>query len=72
MANQILLYKNVLYTAVTRAKQSVFLVGQKKALFMAIHKSRKGKRNTILGQRVVLCHKALKAAEREAELKNAG
>lgn len=74
MANQILLYKNVLYTAVTRAKQSVFLVGQKKALFMAIHRCRKGKRNTLLGQRVILCHKAaaLKAAGHEEELKNAG
>ncbi|MDE7042976.1 MAG: ATP-dependent RecD-like DNA helicase, partial [Oscillospiraceae bacterium] len=47
-AHRVLLTRNLLYTAVTRAKGRVLLVGQKKALFMAISKTRKGKRNTLL------------------------
>ena len=50
-AHRILLNRNLLYTAVTRAKGRVILVGQKKALYMAISKTRKGKRNTLLGER---------------------
>ena len=53
-AHKILLTRNLLYTAVTRAKRRVVLVGQKKALFMAISTSRKGKRNTLLGERIRL------------------
>lgn len=53
-AHKILLTRNLLYTAVTRAKRRVVLVGQKKALFMAISASRKGKRNTLLGERIRL------------------
>ena len=37
MAHRILLTRNLLYTAVTRAKRRVLLVGQKKALYTAIH-----------------------------------
>ena len=44
-------------TAITRAKRRVLLVGQKKALFMAIHKASKGKRNTLLGERMQLYYK---------------
>lgn len=58
-AHKIMLTRNLLYTAVTRAKLRVLLVGQKKALFMAIHASRKGKRNTLLGERIKLYHHAL-------------
>ena len=36
MAHRILLTKNLIYTAVTRAKKRVILVGQKRALFLAI------------------------------------
>ena len=53
-AHKILLTRNLLYTAITRAKRRVLLVGQKKALFMAIHTSKKGKRNTLLGERMRL------------------
>ena len=53
-AHRILLNRNLLYTAVTRAKGRVILVGQKKALYMAISKTRKGKRNTLLGERARL------------------
>ena len=72
-AHKILLSRNLFYTAITRAKRRVILVGHKKALYMAIRKSRNGKRNTLLGERITLYHCArtrLPAPERE--LKNAG
>lgn len=67
-AHKILLSRNLLYTAVTRAKHRVLLVGQKKALYMAVAKTRKGKRNTLLAERMRLYHQALtsQAAQREA------
>ena len=58
-AHRVLLTRNLLYTAVTRAKGKVILVGQKKALFMAISKTRKGKRNTLLAERMRLYYKKL-------------
>lgn len=58
-AHRILLTRNLVYTAITRAKRRVWLVGQKKALFMAIHKTNKGKRNTLLGERMALYCQAL-------------
>lgn len=72
-AHKILLSRNLFYTAITRAKKRVILVGHKKALYMAIRKSSNGKRNTLLGERITLYHRArtrLPAPERE--LKNAG
>lgn len=62
-AHKILLTRNLIYTAITRAKRRVLLVGQKKALFMAIHKTSKGKRNTLLGERMRLYYKALTHTE---------
>ena len=58
-AHRVLLTRNLLYTAVTRAKGRVLLVGQKKALFMVISKTRKGKRNTLLAERMRLYHRKL-------------
>ena len=58
-AHRILLSKNLIYTAITRAKRRVLLIGEKKALYMAIKKNGKGKRNTNLGQRIQLYHKAV-------------
>ena len=58
-AHRILLSKNLIYTAITRAKRRVHLVGEKRALYMAIHKNGKGKRNTNLGQRIKLYCKAV-------------
>lgn len=66
-AHRVLLTRNLLYTAVTRAKGRVLLVGQKKALFMAISKTRKGKRNTLLAERMRLYHKKLASPSRSAE-----
>ena len=66
-AHNVLLTRNLLYTAITRAKRRVLLVGEKRALYMAIHRSRKGKRNTMLGERIALYYKAvtLKALRNE-------
>jgi len=58
-AHRILLNRNLLYTAVTRAKGRVLLVGQKKALYIAVSKTRKGKRNTLLAERIQLFHQDL-------------
>ncbi len=66
-AHRILLTRNLLYTAVTRAKGRVLLVGQKKALFMAISRTRKGKRNTLLAERMRLYHSKLTSQSPSAE-----
>ena len=58
-AHSILLSKNLFYTAITRAKRRVLLVGQKKALFIAVRKTGKGKRNTLLAERMRLYHQAM-------------
>ncbi|MGN0455735.1 MAG: ATP-dependent RecD-like DNA helicase [Lachnospiraceae bacterium] len=51
-SHAIMLNRNLVYTAITRAKQKVILVGQKGMLIMAIHKNETGKRNTLLGERI--------------------
>lgn len=78
-AHRIMLYRNLLYTGVTRAKKKVILIGEKTVLFMAIRKSNNSKRNTLLGQRIRLYYRAFARrngiplpAELEEELKNAG
>jgi len=45
----IMLQRNLIYTAITRAKEKVVIVGQKEAFFKAIHKVDVSLRNTILG-----------------------
>ena len=47
-----MLRRNILYTAVTRAKVKVAIVGSKKAVYMAVHNTECDKRNTRLGERV--------------------
>ncbi len=51
-SHAIMLKRNLVYTAITRAKHRVILVGEKGMLFMAIHKNDTGKRNTLLGERI--------------------
>lgn len=58
VAHKIMLDRNVLYTAVTRAKRRVLLVGQKRALFMAICNKRAGRRNTLLSERMQKYYKS--------------
>jgi exodeoxyribonuclease V alpha subunit len=48
----LMLRRNLLYTAVTRGKQLVVLVGTKKALGMAIHREDTGQRYTALRMRL--------------------
>ena len=48
-----MLRRNILYTAITRAKVKVAIVGSKKAIYMAVHNTECDKRNTKLGERVV-------------------
>lgn len=50
IGHYIMLYRNLLYTAVTRAKKGIVLVGQPKAVFMAINRIKAQKRNTRLGE----------------------
>jgi len=49
----IMLRRNLIYTAVTRAKKKIILVGERNALFMAIGKNDIGKRNTRLKERIL-------------------
>lgn len=51
----IMLKRNLIYTAVTRGKSRVIVIGQKKALAMAIQKNDIDKRNTRLGERIGKC-----------------
>jgi exodeoxyribonuclease V alpha subunit len=53
-----LLQRNLLYTAITRAKQLVVLVGTKRAMAMAIKNDKPLKRYTRLAHRLALNHPA--------------
>ncbi len=48
----IMLRRNLIYTAITRAKKKVIIVGEKKAIYMAIHKNDIDGRNTRLAERI--------------------
>ena len=65
-SHYIMLNRNIVYTAITRAKEQVIAVGQKKALIMAILKKASGRRNTLLGERI---GKYLKSFARQEKLK---
>lgn len=54
-----MLSRNLFYTAITRAKKRVILVGQKAALFMATHCNDVTRRNTLLGERIRLYYSAM-------------
>jgi len=78
-AHSIMLYRNLLYTGITRAKKRVVLIGQKQVLFMAIHRNEISKRNTLLGARIGMYFKAYARRagiplpnEAKKELKHAG
>ncbi len=48
----IMLQRNLLYTAITRAKEKVILIGDEKALYTAISNNRMQKRYTLLAERL--------------------
>jgi len=52
MMHYIMLQRNLIYTAVTRAKERLFIVGQKKALAVAIQNAETRQRNTLLLRRL--------------------
>lgn len=56
-SHYIMLQRNLLYTAITRAKQKVIIIGSKKALMTAILSNRTQKRYTLLAER--LAHKLI-------------
>ena len=47
-----MLKRNLIYTAITRAKKKVILVGEKRALMAGIHNNGGIKRNTLLSERI--------------------
>ncbi len=51
-AHYVLLQRNLIYTALTRAKQLVVMVGTKRALAMAVKNDQPQKRHTLLAQRL--------------------
>jgi exodeoxyribonuclease V alpha subunit len=61
-AHMKMLYRNLIYTAVTRAKKCVYLVGQKSSLMIAIHRCKTDKRNTLLGNRIERYYRAFTGA----------
>lgn len=50
----VMLRRNLLYTAISRAKKKVILIGQSQAVYMAIHKNDVDKRNTVLADRITV------------------
>ena len=51
-AHHIMLQRNLLYTAVTRAKKGVILIGERTALFSAVSNDRTRRRYTLLAERL--------------------
>jgi exodeoxyribonuclease V alpha subunit len=54
MEQYMFLYRNLLYTAITRAKKKCIIIGEKKALFCAIKKEDQLNRNTLLNHFLLL------------------
>lgn len=52
-AHAIMLVRPLIYTAITRAKERVIIVGERRALCIAIKKQDTEKRGTLLAQRLI-------------------
>jgi exodeoxyribonuclease V alpha subunit len=52
MQHYLMLSRNLLYTGLTRAKQLAILVGQQKAIGMAVRQVKDKQRYTLLNQRL--------------------
>ena len=50
--HSVMLQRNLLYTAVTRAKEKVIILGSKRALQIAVHSDRTRKRYSLLAERL--------------------
>ena len=46
------LQRNLLYTAITRAKKRVLIIGEPEAVWKAIQNDKANKRNTLLSERI--------------------
>ncbi len=62
----VMLQRALIYTAITRAKKEVILVGQKRALFTAVHRNDTIQRNTILSKRIRDMFEKMKQKEQKA------
>ena len=51
-AHHIMLQRNLLYTAVTRAKKRVVIIGDRAALYAAVSNDRTRRRYTLLAERL--------------------
>ena len=54
---KIMLYKKIIYTAITRAKSSLILVGDKNSFIYAIKNNLSNERKTILKEKLIECIK---------------
>lgn len=64
-----MLRRNLIYTAVSRAKRQVVLVGQKQALYIAIDKNDIDQRNTLLADRIVSYYRQMNAGKKKILLR---
>ena len=51
-SHYVMLQRNLLYTAVTRAKKGLFIVGERKAIYIAVMNNKIETRNTRLAYRL--------------------
>lgn len=61
-----MLKRNIFYTAVSRAREKLIIVGSRRAIAQAIHTDDTDKRNTMLGERVRLEYQKERERERNA------
>ena len=61
-----MLRKNLFYTAVTRARRGVKIVGSKEAMVIAINNDTVSKRNTMFGYRIKKIYKAYLEQEKKS------
>lgn len=52
MVFRLMLKRNILYTAITRAKVKLIIIGQKRAIEKAVHNTKNERRLTRLGERL--------------------
>ena len=57
MSYKIMLYKKLIYTAVTRAKQSLTIIGNKEAFIYAVNNTNAYERRTYLKDALLSCIK---------------